>query len=88
MAGAQRVLNDFLWIRLSRGYDLAQIQHLSPSLLPLSLLLSLPVCCRPSLLWGEGVGEGQIMRLRESLVLYKSFNTLWENGEREAILPR
>jgi hypothetical protein len=44
------------------------------------------------------VGEGQIMRLRESLVLYKSFNTLWEDGagysaspgtgELEADLPR
>jgi hypothetical protein len=26
---------------------------------------------------GEGVGEEQIIRWRESLVLYKSFNILW-----------
>ncbi len=61
----------------SPSYDLAP-----PSPTPvskLSLFLSLPVCRRSSLLTGEG-GRGwersQIIRRRESLVIYKSFNTL------------
>jgi hypothetical protein len=40
----------------------------------LSLLFSLPVCRRSSLLMGEG--RNQIIRRRESLVFYESFNTL------------
>ncbi len=46
----------------------------------LSLFLSLPVCRRSSELTGEGEiggwGMSQIIRPRESLALYKSFNTL------------
>ncbi len=47
----------------------------------LDVFLSIPVCRRSSLLTGEG-GEGvdtrsQNILPRESLVLYKSFNTLW-----------
>ncbi len=43
------------------------------------LSLSLPVCCRPSLLTGQGIGVGKKpnQRPRESLVLYKLFNTLY-----------
>ncbi len=49
----------------------------------LSLFLRLPGCCRSSLLTGEGGTGGpvksQIIRRRECLVLYKSFNTLCSN---------
>jgi len=45
-----------------------------------SLFLSLPVCRRSSLLTEEGGGGRwgtKSFRTRESLTLYKSFNTLW-----------
>ncbi len=44
----------------------------------LTLFLRLPVCRRSSLLmrYGEGVFEKPNQRPRESLILYKSFNTL------------
>ncbi len=45
------------------------------------ILLSLPVCRRSSFLRGVGAGKrwrrSQIIRPRESLVFYESFNTLW-----------
>ncbi len=48
-----------------------------------SLFLSLPhVCRRSSLLTGEGRmgwARSQIIRPRESLAIYKSFNILWSN---------
>jgi hypothetical protein len=50
-----------------------------PLFSPVSLFLSLPVCRRSSLLMGDGGwgwGRTQILRRRQSLVLYKSFNTL------------
>jgi hypothetical protein len=47
----------------------------------LSLFLGLPVCRPSSLLTGEGRERGwarnQIIRPRESLALYKSFNCFW-----------
>jgi hypothetical protein len=43
----------------------------SPPVGKLTLLLSLPVCRRSTLLTGVG-GRG------ESLVLFESFNTLWQ----------
>ncbi len=49
-----------------------------PSVSKLSLFLSLPVCCRSSILRerGEGVGMEPNHTTQESLVLYKSFKTL------------
>ncbi len=58
----------------------------SPTLLisKLSLFINLLVCRRASLLkeemGGKGKGRSQIIRRRENLVLYKSFNTLWGRG--------
>ncbi len=59
----------------------------SPACLPLRhklfLFPSLPVCHRWSLLAdgaGEGWGTSQITRRLESVVLYKSFSTLWRRG--------
>jgi hypothetical protein len=52
--------------------------HTTSPVSKLSLFLSLPVCRRSSLLTEKGGrGRSQIMGRRESLVLYKSFNTLW-----------
>jgi hypothetical protein len=51
-----------------------------PAVSKLSLFLSLPVCRRLSIITGEGGGRwgrSQIIRRRESLVLHKSFNTLY-----------
>jgi hypothetical protein len=48
----------------------------------LSFFLSLPVFRRSTLLAGEGEGgraRSQIIRPRESLVLFKSVNTLWDS---------
>ncbi len=42
----------------------------------LSIFLSLLVC-RQSPYWRGRLGSSQIIRRRESLALYKSFNTLW-----------
>jgi hypothetical protein len=76
----QRVLYDFERTRLSRRRMIWLLPHqLHPPASILSLFLSLPVCRRSSLLTGEGGrgwGRSQIIRRRESLVLYKSFNTL------------
>jgi hypothetical protein len=48
-----------------------------PSVSKLSLFFNLPVWRRSSFLTGRGGGgEEQIIRRQESLVLYKSFNTL------------
>jgi hypothetical protein len=52
------------------------------SVIKLALFLSLLVCRRSSLLTGEGgggrwSGRSQIIRPRECLALYKSFNTFW-----------
>ncbi len=50
----------------------------------LSLFLSLPRCPQSSLLLGEVGWEGWarswIIRRRESLAFYKSFNTLWDTA--------
>jgi len=43
---------------------------------------------RDNLLKGEGGGRGQIIRRRESLVLYKSFNTIWLSREDGGKVPR
>jgi hypothetical protein len=49
-----------------------------PSVRKLPLFLSLPVCRQSSLRRvGRGWGRSQIIRRRESLVLYKLFNPLW-----------
>ncbi len=67
----------------SLSYDLAPIPTPISSLVStLSLFLSLPVCRRSSLLTGEGGGEEGGGRKepkpnKKSLVLYKSFNSLW-----------
>ncbi len=58
---------------------------LPPSVSKLSLFLRLPVSRRSSLLTGDGRGgrgwgRSQILRRRESLVLYKPYNTLWHAG--------
>jgi len=54
--------------------------HSSP-VSQLSLILRLPVCCRSSLLMGEGCGRGRgrshIIRRRERQVICKSLNTPW-----------
>jgi hypothetical protein len=64
-------------LTFSPSYDLAPppppYPLTSQKFVPLS---QSPVCRRSSLLTGEG-GRSQIKRRRESLVLYKSFNTLW-----------
>jgi hypothetical protein len=70
------------------SYDLATPPPLPQSTVSkLSLFLNRPVCHRSSLLTGDG-GKRQILGRRESLVLYKSFCTLWgfpmlitDNGE-------
>ncbi len=49
----------------------------SPPVRKLSLLLSLPLCRRSSLLREKGWVRSQLIRRRESLALSKSFNTLW-----------
>jgi hypothetical protein len=58
----------------------------------LSLFLSLPVCRRWSLLTGEGEEGGGgaksiFIRQLESLVLYKSFNTLRRGENTRGGLP-
>ncbi len=62
------------------SYDLATPPPLPPSpVRKLPLFLSLPMCRRSSLLMeegGTGWGRSQIIGLRESMVLYKSFKTL------------
>ncbi len=76
----KRMLNDLYRTRLSRRRMIWLLSHPFPSPVTVSrlyLFLSLPVCRRSSLPTGEGgeVGEREIIRGRESLVLYKSFNT-------------
>jgi hypothetical protein len=67
----------------SSSYDLAPHPTSTPPspVSKLSLFISLPVCRWSSLLTGKGVGRwwgrSQIIRPRESLVLYKSFCTPW-----------
>ncbi len=63
-----------------RGPDfLAVLWFGSSPVIKMSLFLSLPVCRRSSLRrergW-KGLERSQIIRRRESLVIYKSFNTL------------
>ncbi len=74
----QRVWNDLLRTRhsIDRMIWLPHPPPLSP-VSKLSLFLTLPVYRPSSLLMGEGFGRSQIIRPRESLVLYKSFNTFW-----------
>ena len=73
----QRVLNDLQRARLSFGPTIWLLATLLPPspVSKLSLFLSLFVCRRSSLMTGEG--GSQIIRRRECLVLYKSFNALW-----------
>ncbi len=65
----------------SPSHDSAPPHPFNP-LAPLSsasCLSSLHVCCRSSLLTGvggRGYGRSQILRRRESVILYKSVNTL------------
>jgi hypothetical protein len=75
-----RILNDLQWTRLSRRRMISSAPFPSP-VSKMSLFPSLPVRRRSSLQTGEGeMGwvRSQIIRRRESLVLFKSFNTLWE----------
>ncbi len=79
--------NQHLFVKHRIKQSHMQIQQVSnsPTLFPspdfkLSLFLSLPVYPRSSLLTWEGRGwvrRIRIIRLRESLTLYKSFDTLW-----------
>jgi hypothetical protein len=53
-----------------------------------SLFLSLPVCRRSSLYWWErekGCAQSLVIRPQGSLVLYKSFNTLWSTGSMHSL---
>ncbi len=63
---------------ISPSYDLAPQP---PSSLPLSYQQLVSSCVSAVELTdgrgGSGWGRSQIIRMRESLVLYKSFNTLW-----------
>jgi hypothetical protein len=70
----QRVLNDLKSTRLLAHPSFPLSHH------KLSLFRSLPVCHRWSLLTGEGGmwrERSHIIRPRESLALYTSFNVLW-----------
>jgi hypothetical protein len=73
------------WI-FYRGPGFLPWHVLAPSPLPpppVVSLLNLYVCRRSSLLtgeWGRGWGRSQIIRRRENLVLYESFNTLFVRG--------
>jgi hypothetical protein len=74
----------------SPSCDLAPSPTPSPHVSKLSLFLS--SCVSPVELIdgrkrGEGLGEepNQIIRRRESLVLFKSFNTLWVKGKEGRI---
>ncbi len=72
----------FLAVELFGSYSPSPA-HSPSHAIKLSLFLSLPVCRRSSLLTGDGGGrewvgeEPKISTPRESLSLYKSFNTLW-----------
>ncbi len=70
----QRVLNDLYWTMISRRRILLSLYVVSK----LSLFHCLYMCVAGY--WrergGRGVGMSQIIRRRESLVIYKSFNTL------------
>ncbi len=77
------ICKDQIVLMIYRGPDFLAVIWLHPHPPPypvgqLSLFLSLPVRRMSRLLAGEdgrGWGRSQIIRLRESLVLYKSFNT-------------
>jgi len=63
-----------------RSYDSALPPPPPPPPYPVTklfLFLSLPTSSWSRLLTGEGVHEEPIIRRRESLVLNRSFNTLW-----------
>ncbi len=64
-----------------RSYDLAPPPPPSPHSRQQVIFLSQSSCVSPvehtDGIGAEGVGEEPEMRLRESLVLYKPFNTLW-----------
>ncbi len=69
------------------------LAHSLPPPSPVSklfLFLNLPVCRRSSLLTGGGRGwaRSQIMWPRESLALFKLFNTLWLKGSKTAFTKR
>jgi hypothetical protein len=62
----QRVLNDLKRTRLSRGLII--------------WLLADPLPSRQQARPATHSKRSRIIRAKDSLVLYKSFNTLWENG--------
>jgi hypothetical protein len=76
----ERVLKDLERTGLSCGcMNRLNTHRFSPSpVSKFSLFLSLPLCRRSSLLTVEigGLGWSQIIRQRESLVLYKSVDTI------------
>jgi hypothetical protein len=51
-----------------------------------SIVLSLPVGLTDGEEGGKGVGRSQIIRWRESLVLYRSSNTLWVSPKFTTII--
>jgi hypothetical protein len=64
-----------------RGQDFLAVLHThSPHLSKLDQRHTGRRRTRDNLLTGEGVGEDPTIRPRESLVLYKQFNTLWGEG--------
>jgi hypothetical protein len=67
--------------RILQSYDLAPSLPPPPLSRQQVVSLSQPSCVSPVKAETEGGGEGgaksEIIRLRESLVLYKSLNTLW-----------
>jgi hypothetical protein len=82
---AERIEN-FKRARLSCGRMIPLHAHpLTPSTVSkLALFLSHPICRRSSLLAGKG-GRGRVEsnRPKESLALYKWFNTLWRTACRK-----
>ncbi len=75
----QRVVNGIKRIRISRCRMIWLLTPLSPSPVSKLSLVIVSSVSPVALIDGrgrEGVGESQIIRLRESLVLYKSFNAL------------
>ncbi len=86
----QRVLHDLLRIRLSRRRMIWLLLHPLPLLpTPGCFSFSVSPCVAGRLNDGRGWrgrGMSQIIRRRESLALYKSFNILWVNPKKSAQL--
>ncbi len=82
LGGRQRVLNDLKRTRLSRRLMIWLLSHPLPLSRQQVVSLSPSSCVSPVELTEGGQWErSQIIRQRESLVIYESFSTLWRRGK-------